>query len=559
VGGREEMSAAILVISAFILFCLGYFLYGGFIERRLISPEPDKDTPAYEFRDEIDYTPAKTPMLFGNHFASIAGAGPIIGPLVALSCFGWLATVCWIVLGTIFLGAVHDYLALMVSVRNKGLSMAQVAASAIGARAKCLFSIFLWLALILVISVFGVVGAKTLVVKPELVLPTFGIIPVAALLGILVYRLKASLFFSTTIGLTFMFALIYVGYKVPLRIPSFFGMDPHSIWFILLMLYCLLASLLPMWLLMQPRDYLCLAQLILCLGVGYVGLFLANPKISAPICTGASSVKGPIWPMLFVIVACGAISGFHSLVAAGTSSKQLANETRGRLIGYGGMVMEGVLAVLCLVVASAGLKWGKELTTEQFGLQASLERGWIFAFGQGYGKILSDAFPIITASIASLFGMTMIKTFVMTSLDDGTRLARFIVSETLGERLPIFKSRMTGSVTTIVPAFYLGFTNAWERIWPVFGAANQLIAALTLIVISSYLLGVKRPTPYTLIPALFMVATTIGALLYLSFNPKNGFITISGNLLLGAVSIGLILLALLLIADGVRVFLRGRS
>jgi carbon starvation protein len=541
------MNSILLVGVCFFLFYMGYRFYGGFLERRLIEPKEGR-TPAHELRDEVDYTPAKTPMLFGNHFASIAGAGPIIGPLIALANFGWLPTALWIVFGAIFLGAMHDYLSLMISIREKGESMAQVAERCMGYRAKLIFSAFLWLALILVISVFGVVGAKTLIVRPQVVLPTFAVIPIAMLTGYLVYRCNLSLFPSTLLALGLLFGVIYLGSLFPLHLPTLFGLEPLHLWFILLMLYCFIASLLPIWLLMQPRDYLCLSQLLLCLGIGYAGVFVAYPTINAPLFTSTTSPKGPIWPMLFVIIACGAISGFHSLVAAGTTSKQLSNERSGKLIGYGGMIMEGVLAVLCLIVASAGLIWGRELSAEEFGLQASLERGWIYAFGNGYGRILTEAFPFLSFGMASLFGMMMIKTFVMTSLDDGTRLARFIISETLGKRWSFLRIRVVGSLLTIGPAFLLGYSDVWRKVWPVFGAANQLIAALTLVVISSYLIGLKKPTIFTAVPAIFMIVTTMGALLWMTFNPQTGFL-LEGNFTLGVTSIALFLLAGFLVIE----------
>jgi carbon starvation protein len=345
-----------------------------------------------------------------------------------------------------------------------------------------------------------------------------------------------------------MFGSIYLGCLLPLQIPKIFGLEPSHLWFIFLMLYCFIASLLPIWLLMQPRDYLCLSQLLLCLGLGYAGVLIAHPTINAPLFTGVTSSKGPIWPMLFVIIACGAISGFHSLVAAGTTSKQLPNERSGKLIGYGGMIMEGVLAVLCLIVASAGLIWGEELSAEEFGLQASLAKGWIYAFGNGYGRILSQAFPFLSLGVASLFGMMMIKTFVMTSLDDGTRLARFIISETLGKRWPLLRIRVVGSLLTIAPAFFLGYSNVWMKVWPVFGSANQLIAALTLVVISSYLIGIKKPSKFTAVPAIFMVATTMGALLWMTFNPETGFL-LKRNFTLGVTSLTLFVLAGFLIVE----------
>jgi carbon starvation protein len=542
------MNVLFLILCGIGIFAVGYIAYARFLEREVFGAE-DRETPAHTERDDVDFVPARLPMLFGNHFASIAGAGPIIGPLVGLMCFGWAPAFLWIVLGTVLIGGVHDYLSLMVSVRSKGVSIASVAEEVVGKRARMIFSAFLWLALILVITVFGVVGAKTLVIKPEVVLPTVAIVPIAILMGWMVYRAEVPLFLSTVIGVSLLFISILIGLKLPLKMPSLFGLSPTMVWFIILMLYCLICSALPIWLLMQPRDYLCLAQLILCLAIGYLGIVVARPEMSAPALSSLSSAKGPIWPMLFILIACGAVSGFHSLVASGTSSKQLPKEADGRLIGYGGMCAEGILALLALIVAGAGLFWGAQYTAEQFGLQASLKKSWIFAFGQGYGRILNEAFPAISLSFAAVIGMTMLKTFVMTTLDDGTRLARFIITENLGKMDPLFRNRLFSSLICIIPAFILGSTNAWQEIWPVFGASNQLIAALTLIVITSYLIGKKKPARYTLIPAIFMLTTTICGLLWISFSPSGFFA--KGEFLCGAISVVLIGLAGVITFDGI--------
>jgi carbon starvation protein len=547
------MNSLSLSALAVLALYLGYRFYGGWIERRVVQPDDRNPTPAHACNDGVDFCPAQKPMLFGHHFSSIAGAGPIVGPLVAVAHFGWLATILWIVLGTTFLGAVHDYLALMVSVRHGGASIAEVARKAMGQGAKSIFSVFLWLALVLIVAVFGVVGAMTLVQKPQIVFPTLMIIPIAMLFGAMTYRWRFPVFLGSLLAVMALFVCIWLGYQWPIAVSGpVLGLEPTMFWFAVLMVYCLIASVLPVWFLLQPRDYLSTYTLFIGLVGGYLGLIWARPAISAPAFSGITSAQGPLWPMLFVIVACGAISGFHSLVASGTTSKQLAKESQGKFIGYGSMVAEGVLAVLALMMVSAGLFWKAPPGLEAFDFQANLAKGWIVAFGTGYGRVVGSL-PLVGVTVATLFGIIMLKTFVLTTLDTATRLGRFIVTESLGSTIPLFRRRLLASLMTILPAFYLGWTNSWKVMWPVFGAANQLIAALALVVISSYLVGVRKPNKFTVLPAIFMSATTIAALVWLAFNRASGFFFTSKRTL-GVTAVILVVLAAYMVLAGVRVF-----
>jgi carbon starvation protein len=549
------MNSLSLSALAVLALYLGYRFYGGWIERRVVQPNDDNPTPAYSCSDGVDFCPAEKPLLFGHHFSSIAGAGPIVGPLVAVAHFGWLATILWIVIGTLFLGAVHDYLALMISVRHRGASIADVARDVMGRGAKVVFSIFLWLALVLIVTVFGVVGALTLVQKPQIVFPTLMIIPIAMLFGAATYRLRFPVVLGSLLAVIALFACIWLGYQWPVALSgSMLGLEPTMFWFAILMVYCLVASVLPVWFLLQPRDYLSTYALFIGLGGGYLGLIWARPAINAPAFMGFGSAQGPLWPMLFVIVACGAISGFHSLVASGTTSKQLAKESQGKFIGYGSMVTEGVLAVLALMMVAAGLFWKAPPGLEAFDFQANFAKGWIVAFGTGYGRVVGEL-PLVSVTVATLFGMIMLKTFVLTTLDTATRLGRFIVTESLGGTVGLFRRRLVASLVTILPAFYLGWTNSWKIMWPVFGAANQLIAALALVVISAYLVGVRKPNKFTVLPAIFMSATTIAALLWLAFNRTSGFF-FTDKRTLGVTAVVLVVLAAYMVLEGMKVFRR---
>jgi len=552
------VSFIIITGAALFFYIFGYRLYAKFLERHVVKPDDSNKTPAHTSYDGKDFVPAPTPVLFGHHFSSIAGAGPIIGPIVAVSNFGWLLTLIWILLGNIFIGAVHDYLTLMTSVRNRGASIADIADRAMGRKAKIVFSIFLWLAMILVVAVFGVVAAKTMVGQPKMVFPTFMLIPVAMIFGWAVYKKKYPLWICTIIAVAANLINIYIGYYFPISLPEegILGLSPLSFWFLTLMLYAAIASLLPVHVLLQPRDYIATYLLYGTLGLGVLSILFVQPTMSAPPFISFHSKQGPLWPMLFVVVACGAVSGFHSLVSGGTTSKQLNKESDGRLIGYGAMLLEGVLAVLALLVVSAGLYWkapaGVAVNMKQVGFHEVMARGgWILVFGNGFGNILHRMLPFVSFGICSMIAMITLKTFILTTLDTGTRITRYIIQESLGLKIPLFKNRYVAVLGVIIPAYYLGISNGWSKIWPIFGATNQLIAALALFVISAYLIGVRRPTRYTVYPALFMVATTIGALSY------QAYVFLWGtrpNLLLGITAIILIILALFVGYEGLQAF-----
>ncbi len=555
------MSAVLITGIALVWLILGYWLYGSFIRRRLIEPDDSRPTPAHAMRDGVDYYPARRIVLFGHHFSSIAGAGPIIGPVAAVAAFSsWGPAFFWILIGVVFLGAVHDYVSLMVSVRNRGTSIPDIAGEAVSRSTRAMFQVFVWLALVLVIAVFVSVATKSLMAKPEIVIPTFGLIPVAMLFGHLVYRRGFPLVPGTILGLLLLGSLIWLGAMVPVAlhaIPEGGGAawtlalsesSAEMLWYVILFLYGLAASVLPVWLLLQPRDYIANWVLIFGMGIGLAGLFYTGGTITAPF-TGrwVSLTEGPLWPMLFIMVACGAISGFHALVASGTTAKQLDRESDGQVVGYGGMILEGALAVLALMCVAAGLKWigGKapEILVANGGNP-------IVAFAEGYGYF-TEAF---LGTFAVLVGMTMIKTFVMTTLDTSVRLARFVGAELAGPWFPVFRNRWVMSLVTIVSAFVLAAGDNWRRIWPIFGASNQLVAALTLLVLSCYLLARGRPKAYTLVPAVFMLATTIAALLWQAGTFLFGD---TPKYLLGIISIILLVLAVVVCFDAVRV-IRGR-
>jgi carbon starvation protein len=556
------LTIGILVSACLFFYFVGYRAYAQRLDRALIRPETSRETPAIKQNDGVDYVPSKPLVLFGHNFASIAGAGPVIGPIIAMHHFGWAITLVWVVLGSVFIGAVHDYLTLMVSVRNRGSSIADIAEKTMGHRAKAVFAIFLILAMLLVIAVFGVVAAKTLIAQPEMVFPTFAIIPVSIILGWCIYKKNFSLKIASTIAVLAVIVNIYIGFKIPLPLPGegVMGLSPLIFWFVVLMVYAGVASILPVQKLLQPRDYLSTFILFGSMSLGIIALIWVAPGINTPAWRGmVSEVQGPVWPMLFVLVACGAISGFHSLVAGGTTSKQLADETQGKAIAYGGMLTEGVVAVVTVLMVGGGLYWvtpeGGGIDMSQLGFRETLQSGgWIMAFGNGYGNVVHQMLPTLSFTLASMIAVLALNTFVLTTLDTAMRITRFLVQEALGNQISVFRNKYFVTFVVMVAAYLIGSSGGWQKIWPVFGATNQLIAAMALFVVATWLMAVKRPTHYVLYPAVFMMVTTIAALAWQTYQ---FFTALDPNIFLGSTTMVLIGLAVFVAYEAME-SLRGR-
>ena len=534
------MSSLAVAAAALAVLFLGYRFYGHVIQR-LFEVDPQRKTPAHTEYDGRDYIPAKNWLiLFGHHFASIAGAGPILGPVIAGMVWGWGPAILWIVGGSILLGGVHDFSALMVSIRHKGKSIADVAETTMGKTPRLIFSSLIWIVLVLVVAVFAAAAAKTLSTTPQVVIPTFGLILVAILVGVMVYKLKFNLVLSTAVGIGLLFGLILLGYYHPVNASFHF-------WLYVLFAYAFIASVLPVNILLQPRDYLAAFVLFFGLLVGYIGLLLTHPAVHTPLVVSFSGAKGPLWPMMCVIIACGAISGFHSLVSGGTTSKQLPNEADAKKIGYGGMITEAALAVLALVSVTAGLYWKGGPAGLVY---PELMKGgnWIATFGKGYGQITKPIF----GALGMLIGITMLKTFILTTLDSATRITRYIGNELFAERLRIRAMHNPYFNTAVVVAVALYFAlGSWQTIWPVFGAANQLIAALVLLVVSTYLVTTRKNVWYCLIPGIFMLLTTTAALIWevSRFFPQ-------GKILLGTVGSVLLLLAGIVVSNALKILFK---
>jgi carbon starvation protein len=537
------MNTVLVAIVGLAWFYFAYRWYARRIDRQLVQPDDTRPTPGEVINDNLDYVPTKPVVLFGHHFSSIAGAGPIVGPILALSLFGWLPALIWILIGSALIGAVHDYTSLMVSIRNKGVSVVEIAGKSISNLARWVFSSFVWFALVLVQAVFAVLTAQTLTEKPEIVIPTLGIIVLAMLFGMGILRRGKALIPGTIGALILMFLLILAGQQYPIQ-------ASYDFWLVIFIVYAFVAAILPVWFLLQPRDYLSVYILIIGIVLGFAGLVVLHPTMNAPPVLSFASKQGPMWPMLFIIVACGAISGFHCLVSSGTTAKQLRRESDGRKIAFGGMITEGVLAMLVVLLMGGALFWGRAPSAELSGFvfQDLLGQSANIAFGTALGRVIAALG--IPLAIGTAFGVLMLNAFILTTLDTSVRLSRYIVQETLGQKSPIFANRYIAAGLGLALAYYFCLGGNWKTIWPLFGASNQLVGALTLMVVTAYYITFKRPTGYTFIPALFMTITTEAALIYQLF----WVFLPGGKWLLSIVAIVLMLLGVLVTFEVFRKF-----
>ncbi|HOW36629.1 MAG TPA: carbon starvation CstA family protein [Candidatus Pacearchaeota archaeon] len=543
------VNAIVILLVASVWLFLGYRIYGRFIEKRLKINDKNI-TPAVKQKDDIDYSPSKVAFLFGHHFESIAGSGPIIGPILAISYFGWLPVVLWLTLGSVIIGGVHDFTALMASVRNKAKGVASIAQEYLSSKAGTLFGIMIFVTLILIVTVFSVSAADSIIARPDLIIPLVVITVVAMIFGIGVQKFN----WNSTITTIIAVVIVFVSIGISLQIPVTFTINPvllRAIMITVIVAYAGIASVVPVWILLRPRDYLSSVQLLLILALGVLGIIIVNPEVNVPAVMNNGGFS--LWPVLFISVACGAVSGFHALVSSGTTSKQLEKESHAKIVSYGGMLLEAFLAVIVTIVAVAGLKWGAGEGTFQF----ALNQGWIVLFSEGFGNIVGKVgIPFISIGVASLLGAVMVNQFVLTSVDTSTRLGRFIISEKFAKKFDFsgVKGRILATLAVVIPAWILGVTNSYETIWKLFASSNQLIAAIALITVAAYFLSKKVKVGFIILPAIFVLVTTMTALLYLTFR-TGGYIN-TENWVLAVISLAMFALGALVAWEG---FLKFRS
>lgn len=530
------MNGVTILLGSAVIFLIAYLTYGSWLAKQW-GVAPSRKTPAETEKDGIDYLPTRPAVLLGHHFSSIAGAGPIVGPITA-AVFGWVPVTLWIIVGSIFFGGVHDYGSLVASLRHKGQSIGQIIDSNIGERAKLLFAIFAWVTLLVIIAAFANIVAATFVANPGAGSSSLLFIVLAVAFGLLVYRSGMSLAVGTVIGLIGMAAAFWLGHIFPITLSK-------DVWLLLMMGYIFVASIAPVWILLQPRDYLNSFLLYIMIAAAFIGICLYQPEMEISPFVGFDLGGGQwLFPVLFVTVACGAISGFHSLVSSGTSSKQLDNERNAKLIGYGSMLIEGLLAI-CAIISVAYVSADK--------LPELLKNGGpVNAFSQGTATFMTAIG--LDFNLSKEFVALTISAFALTTLDTATRLGRFIFQEMVttkaGANSPLGKAvsnRYVATGITIALAWIMS-TGSYLTIWPIFGTANQMLAALALLAIAAWLKKSKRNHLMITIPMYFMFAVTfcsLGQLIYANLGK---------NWLIVGVSTVLAVLSAALAVEAFRVF-----
>lgn len=528
--------AALVTAVVLLFFGLGYRFYARWVGRRVYGDDETIEMPAVAHEDGRDFVPTDRHVLFGHHFTSIAGAAPIIGPCVA-AYWGWLPAILWVGLGTLFMGAVHDFGALMASVQNGGRSIADLAAKVMSRRARVLFLCFVIVLVWLVLAVFAMAIAGLFVAQPSAVLPINIEIVVAIAMGWLLYKKKSKPLVPSLVALVLLYAFVYLGTLWPLDVTAL-GVSKATAqrgWIVALFAYSAIASVLPVWLLLQPRDYINSHQLFVGLALLFGGLFVAHPSFDAPAIRMPEEGAPSVFPLLFVTVACGAISGFHGLVASGTTSKQLRDVRDARFVGYGSMVGEASLALASTMAAVAGI--GLVVACDLPGQGHVTDLSWSVyydswahagankasAFVLGGGAFLASL-GLPTALARTIMAVLVIS-FAATTLDTATRIQRLIVAE-LGEALTlrVLTRPGVGTAVAVVPALILTLVDVADPatgqarqagwiLWPIFGASNQLLAALTLLVLALYFTSKKRPVLPLVLPMVFVTTVAVLALI----------------------------------------------
>jgi len=552
------MTTLLIAVGSFVLYIVAYHTYGRWLSQKFFKLDPAAPVPSRQLNDGQDFVPTRREILFGHHFTSIAGTGPIVGPALAV-IWGWVPALLWVLLGSIFIGAVHDLGSLVISIRNRGQTIGEVAGRLINPRVKVLFLLILFLALMIVLAIFGLVIASIFDTYPASVLAVWVAMPVAIVVGVLVYKKGFSPHVPALVAMAIMLGAIVLAALVPalqFRIPAFtvagYTISPTISWTLALFVYCYFASVLPVWLLLQPRDYVNSYQLLLGLVLMVAGIAAATffhqggAPMVAPAVQAHPAGAPPIMPFLFVTIACGAISGFHCLVSSGTSSKQLACEPDAQFVAYGSMLTEGFLAVLVILACCAGIGMSQHQPSHPDGALAAKtatfgRAAWdlrylnwstagglsakVGAFVEGGANFVASLGIPLKVAIALM--AVLVASFAATTLDTATRLQRYVVQELAAT----FKLRplqtkhgatLFAVLTTLVVAAVPPPGSSWATgmgkggliLWPLFGAVNQLLAGLAFLVVAFYLARRKMPTWFTVGPAIMMLIVPFCAMVY---------------------------------------------
>ena len=550
------MTSIGVLILGVVGLCFGWFIYSRFVARHIYKFDPDFVTPAHELEDGVDFVPTNKYVLWGHHFTSVAGAAPIVGPAIAVY-WGWVPAILWVILGSVFFAGVHDMGALWASSRHKGKSIGALSGDVIGPRTRSLYMVVVFMLLLMVNSVFGVIIANSFVGSPGSVIPAWSAIAVALIIGQLLHRKILPLGILTAIGVVLLYASIVLGSQVPLTLPEGLvpGLGTPAVWIIILFVYAFIASTLPVWALLQPRDFINGMQLAVGLLLLYGAVLIAGPDMTAPAFNTELGENPPsIIPLLFVTIACGAVSGFHGIVASGTSSKQLNKETDARFVGYLSALGEGALALITLIaVSGVALAASPEAWHELY--HGFNQQGGAKPFITGGAVLLENGWGL-PVSVSETMLATMVVLFAGTTMDSGVRLQRYIIQE-WGDiyNLRLLKNGLLATMIAVGACLALSFGAGGKSgtggmiIWPLFGTTNQLLAAMTLLVLTVMLIKMKRPPWVTLVPMVLvlLMASWAAGLLLLDFYRQSKWLLLGLNFIVLVTSVMVILDALAVI------------
>ncbi|MFH1266828.1 MAG: carbon starvation protein A [Planctomycetota bacterium] len=596
------MSTLLIAVLAFVGYLIAYHTYGRWLARRVFRLDPEAPVPSRQLCDNVDFVPTRKQVIFGHHFTSIAGTGPIVGPAIAVF-WGWLPALLWVVLGSIFIGAVHDFAALVVSLRNRGQTVGEIAGRVIAPRARVLFLLVLLFALTIVLAIFGLVIASIFKIYPESVIAVWISLPIAVVVGFWVHRGGGTLI-PSLVALVLVYLAVYVGaYWLPVTLPAGWG-NPVVVWTVVLLVYCFFASVLPVWVLLQPRDFvnshqLVVALVVLVLGIGIAGATgRADITESAPAVVERSQIPAgapPIMPFLFITVACGAISGFHCLVSSGTTSKQLARETDAQYVGYGAMLLESALAVIVILACCAGVGMGKfdrvaDTSVSGYAYQQATvdgrplvgrqawktrydaSQGWNkFGLGAKVGAFVEGGANFVAGvglplKLAMGIMAVLVACFAATTLDTATRLQRYVIQELAATaRIKPMTNKYAATLLAVglggAMAMLPGPTGPGSGgliLWPLFGAVNQLLAGLALMVTFFYLWRRGRPVWFIVPPMLLLLGMPAWAMLWQMFNPDSGWL-IQGNHLLLGIGGAAVVMQVWMVVEGIVVWRKAKG
>ncbi len=546
------MNSVVVIIIGFIVFFIGYRFYSKYVDTKIIKSDPKRATPAKMFMDGVEFMPTSKNILFGYQFKSIAGAAPVIGPILAIQ-WGWLPCLLWLCLGALFIGWVHDYSSAVVAMRNEGASFGGLSYKLISPRARIILLCFIYFFLLLIAGAFGNIVVNAATGQKSSPMAWLLLTIAGVLAGQMIYRWKKDIILTTIVTVVITLFGIWLGSVAPSdRLLTEGIANSRLIWAIAALVFCYFAAVLPIWRFALPINYVASYIVFLGLLFGIIGVFVLHPDFTLPAYTGFNIKIGPLWPILFVTIACGAISGWHSIVSSSGTARQLEYETDARPVGGGVMFVEMMLGLFALVIAGTIFASSSEYS-------AAIAKGPIGVFAAGVSKFLGALG--LPAAIGRSYGGVMLIILAVTILQLVIRFMRVATSELLGDISPIFKNVHIGTVIASLLTLVLILTGWWQYLWVLFGGANQLMASLALMLMTAWLMSQGKPYGWTFYPMIFMFITTIAALVVTSYRLFTAVFTGAvkgeayiGNILMGLVAIFLIIAAIILAVEGLKAF-----